>query len=175
MKKYLALILMLAAACSAATLEELIEQAQSAGAVNFVEICNYLNAPQGYDTNSVVTNVYLKPVELQVVEGSILAELSSVGISTNAATSNGWAYIITELDSIYEAAADTNKQGVLKSSLLLLAGYEQLKTIVPDGPTITSGDFGKPTATIISPTRTPNPSLAVQHLGHGVTRSEVMK
>ena len=174
MKKYFALILMLAAACSAATLEELIDQAQSAGAVNFVEICNYLNAPQGYDTNSVVTNVYVKPVELQAVEASILAELSSVGISTNAATSNGWAYIITSLDSIYEAAADTNKQGVLKSSLLLLAGYEQLKTLVPEGPTITS-DFGKSTVTIISPTRTPNPSLAVQHLGHGVTRNEVMK
>ena len=171
--KTLALYFILAASVFADTLPELVAQAKADGiGPNLVDIAKHLNAPQGY-TTTLTTNNIAKPSELITIESAILSELSSVGISTNAATSNGWAHIITELDSIYEAAAYTNKQGVLKSGLLLLAGYEQLKTLVPDGPTLTSGDFGKSTATIIYPTRTPNPSLAEEHLGHKVTRSEV--
>jgi hypothetical protein len=171
MKKYILLISLISAAVFGATLQELVEQAEAEGYTNYVDIRDYLNAPQGYDTNTV-TNVVDKSSTQQAVEQSILQELLVVGVSTSTAVASGWEYIITALDDAYDAAPAAGQPDVLRSSLLVLAGYEQLKTLVPDGPTITPG-FGKSTITNIYNVRTPNQSLAMENLGHQVSRDEV--
>ena len=173
MKKYILILSLIYCACLGATLQELVEQAEAEGHSNYVDIRNYLNAPQGYTTNSV-TNTVGKSSAQQAVEVSILQELVSVGgISTNAAVSNGWAYIIQALDDAYDAAAAVDQPDVLRSSLLILAGYEQLKTIVPEGGETITADFGRSTITTVYNVRTPNESLATENLGHQVTRDEI--
>ena len=171
--KTLAIYFILAASVIADTLPELVAQAKADGiGPNLVDIAKHLNAPR-YTTTSTTNNI-AKPAELIAVEVSILAEIvATTGIDSTAAIEGGWAYIIEQLDSAFEAAPDADsKQAVLKSSLLLLAGYEQLKTIKPDGDTI-DADFGQPTATVVGRVRVANPSLAIEHLGQPVTISDL--
>lgn len=170
--KTLAIYFILAASVIADTLPELVAQAKADGVgPNLVDIAKHLNAPRY--TTTATTNSVAKPAELITIESSILAELVATGIDPTAAVVGGWTYIIDQLDSAFESAPDSDsKQAVLKSSVLLLAGYEQLKTIKPEGDTI-DADFGQPTATVVGQVRVANPSLAAEHLGQPVTISDL--
>ena len=107
--KTLAIYFILAASVIADTLPELVAQAKADGiGPNLVDIAKHLNAPR-YTTTSTTNNI-AKPAELIAVEASILAEIVATGIDSTAAIEGGWAYIIEQLDSAFEAAPDRNRR-----------------------------------------------------------------
>ena len=173
MKKYLLSLFLLTGVCSGESLSELIDQAQTAGNYNINQIVRYINAPQGY-TTTTVTNSYPKDAALQTNEVAIIAEIIAMGIDTNLVVSQGWDAVIVSLDAAFTAASgnDTQEKAVLRSSLMLLAGYSQYRTLKGGEGAITE-DFGSPVVLVVSNPRTPNPSLAQQHLGAAVTREQV--
>jgi len=173
MKKYLLSLFLLTGVCSGESLAELVDQAQAAGNYNINQIVRYINAPQGY-TTSTVTNTYPKSAALQTNEAAIIAEVVAMGIDTNLVVSQGWDVVVASLDTAFTAASgnDTQEKAVLRSSLMLLAGYAQYRTL-KDGEGAITEDFGSPVVSVVSNPRTPNPSLAQQHLGAAVTREQV--
>ena len=54
-----------------------------------------------------------------------------MGIDTNLVVNQGWDAVIVSLDAAFTAASgnDTQEKAVLRSSLMLLAGYSQYRTL----------------------------------------------